>query len=256
MTNDRRKRAQRAEQMRLEREQAQRKQRMFFTGGIVLVLIALIALGAWAINSSGGKAETNKNLSTTYVAPKNVGDKGEVTYASSTATDPVKVVVYEDFGCPFCKQFEDSAGDFLTKSVVDGDITLEWHPIAVLDRVSKNQYSTRSLNAAMCVLDSTDIKTYIAMHDLLFANQPKEQTNGPSDAKLAAFATQAGAGNLTTCIDTQTFGKWTVKMKDQVLAEGLKSTPTIAIKGKKVSGSQGGAPSVAELKKAIAAARS
>ena len=252
MTNDRRKLAQRAEEMRLEREQAAKRQRLFLTGAIVVVVIALISLGAWAVSSAGGD-DPYKNQ--TYVRPANIGAKGAVTYANDTAKEPVKVVVYEDFQCPFCKQFEDSAGDFLKQSVVDGDITLEWHPLAVLNNVSKDEYSTRSLNAAACVLDSTDIKTYIAMHDLLFANQPDEQTKGLSNARLAALAKQAGAGDQKSCINARVFGPWTKKVSDDAISDGLRSTPTIAISGRKVSGAKGGAPSVAELKKAIAKAR-
>lgn len=253
MTNDRRKRARRAEEMRLEREKAAARQRMILTGGIVIAVIAIIGLGAWAISAAGGDGDPYAGQK--YVAPANVGAKGAVTYANDSATDPVKVVVYEDFQCPFCKMFEDSAGDFLKQSVVDGDITLEWHPLAVLNNASKDRYSTRSLNAAACVLDSTDIKTYIAMHDLLFADQPKENTKGLSDAKLAALAQQAGAGDLSSCIDGAKFGPWTKKVSEQAISDGLRSTPTIAISGRKVSGAKGGAPSVAELKKAIAKAR-
>lgn len=254
MTNDRRKRAQRAEEMRLEREKADKRRRLRLTVGIVVAAIAIVGLGAWAISSSGAKPDPN--LSTKYVVPQNTGAKGSITYASDSATKPVKVVLYEDFQCPFCKQFQDSAGDFLRQSAMSGDITLEWHPLAVLDNVSKDAYSTRSLNAAMCVLDSRDIETYISMHDLLFADQPKEQSNGLSNARLAALAKQAGAGDLTACINTRKFGPWGKKISQDAIDDGLKSTPTIAISGRKISGAKGGAPSVAELRKAIAAARS
>lgn len=253
MTNDRRKRARQAEEMRLEREKVTKRRRMFLTGGIVVVAIALVSLTAWVIGVAGGNEDPYAGQA--YVRPANTGAKGAVTYANDTATDPVKVVVYEDFQCPFCKQFDDAAGDFLKQSVVDGDITLEWHPLAVLNNASKDRYSTRSLNAAACVLDSTDIKTYIAMHDLLFANQPKENSKGLSDGRLAALAKQAGAGDQSSCIDGNIFGPWTKKVSDQAIGDGLLSTPTVAISGKKVSGAKGGAPSVDELRKAIAKAR-
>lgn len=253
MTNDRRKRAQKAEEMRLAREHEVKRRRIFLTGGIVVAVIVVVGVGAWAISSAGSNNDPYAGQA--YIQPNNVGAKGAVTYANDAAKDPVTVVVYEDFQCPFCKQFDDSAGDFLRQSVADGDITLEWHPLAVLNNVSKDQYSTRALNAAACVLDDTDVKTYIAMHELLFAHQPKENTKGLSNAKLAALAEQAGAGDLTTCINSRKFGPWTKKVSDEAIKDGLKSTPTIAIKGNKVSGAKGGAPSVAELRKAIAAAR-
>ena len=52
MTNERQQRAARAEQMRKEREKADRKQRNLITTGIVLVVLVLVAIGGYAIKST------------------------------------------------------------------------------------------------------------------------------------------------------------------------------------------------------------
>lgn len=253
MTNDRRKSAQRAEDMRLAREAADKRRRTILTAGIVVAVIAVVSLGAWAI-SAVSSSNSDPYANQAYVAPKNIGAKGSVTYVGAASTRPVKVTVYEDFGCPFCKEFEDKAGDFLRKGVASGTITLEWHPLAVLDRVSNDEYSTRSLNAAVCVLNGSGLAAYIKMHDLLFAGQPREGTNGPSNAKLAEWATQAGGVDEASCINGRVFGPWTKKVSQDAIDAGLKATPTVDVNGRKVSGAQGGAPSVAELQAAIARA--
>ena len=252
MTNDRRKRAQRAEQMRLERQQAAKRQRMLLTGGIVLAVIVVIALGAWAVNSSGNKVD-HSNLSKVFVAPHNVGDDYNITYDTKTVTgtaasNPVKVSLYEDFQCPICNDFEKQKGDFLTQSLRSGDITIDWHPVSILDRQSKTEYASRALNAALCVLDTTDVETYARMHELLYANQPKEGSDGLSDAKLVALAKQAGAGDLTSCITTRKFGPWIIKATAVATKDGLPGTPWIKVGGKEVNGG--------DIETAVAAAKS
>lgn len=258
MTNDRRKRAERAEQMRLERERADKRQRTLITLGIVVVVALLIGAGAWAVKSGGGK--DSKDLSTTYVAPKGAGDDYSVTYdtkaaTGTAATDPVTVVIYEDFQCPFCKVLEDKVGDFLDQGVASGELTIQWHPLAVLDRASSTEYSSRSLNAALCVLDTTGVKAFAAIHQALYAHQPAENSSGLGDAKLADLAAKAGAGDIGSCLSTRMFGPWMTKANAKASADGIDATPTVEVAGKKVEGAGGGVPKLADLEKAIAAAK-
>ena len=260
MSNERQDRAARAEQMRRERNKADKRQRNGITIAIAVVVLALIAGGGWAIK----KASDQNAVSTEYVAPKNVNSDYAITYDSTVAigkaaTSPVTVTLYEDFQCPACKSFEAADSPFLKQAVASGDITIEYRPISFLDKSSTTEYSSRALNAALCVLDTTDVKIYAAMHDVLYANQPVEGSAGLDDAKLGALAKEAGAGDLTTCIKSRKFDPW---LRDSTTAfgkAGYTGTPTIVINGKKVEGpAQNGQPSlpgVVDLQKAIAAAK-
>ena len=260
MSNERQDRAARAEQMRRERNKADKRQRNGITIAIVVVVLALIGGGGWAIKH----ASDQNAVSTALVTPKNTTKDYGIAYDTEVATgtastDPVTVILYEDFQCPACKSFEEAASPFLKQAVAAGDITIEYRPISFLDSSATDEYSSRALNTALCVLDTTDVKTYAGMHELLYVNQSSESGPGLDDARLGAMAKEAGADDLTACIKSRKFDPW-IKNSTQAFGEaGYTGTPTIVIDGKKVEGppqnGQASLPGVADLQKAIAAAK-
>lgn len=247
--------------MRKERERADRRQRSAITTGIAVVVIALIAGGAFAIN----KAKKDNAVSTTYVAPQHVNKDFGITYdqqvaAGKKATDPVKVIMYEDFQCPACQAVERESGAFLKQAVVAGDITIEWRPVSFLDSSITDDYSSRALNAALCVLDTKDVKTYAAMHDILYIAQSPESGPGLTNAKLNSLAEQAGSASVSACINSRKFDPWLRKASKAWQAAGYTGTPTIVIDGKQVVGpkqsnGQTSLPRIADIQKAIATAK-
>lgn len=266
MTNDRRKRAERAEQMRLERAKADKRRRSLITVAIAVVVVLIVGVGAWAF-TSGSDKDTGP-----LVTPKSLTSDGGIVFDQETATgtaptnlNPVNVVVYEDFQCPICQIFEKTNGSFLDQQVKAGVISIEYRPISILDSQSNSRYASRALNAAMCVYEDKGAKAFRAFHDVLYANQPKENSGGLPDSKLADFAKQVGATGAARCVTDETYMTWalgtsdsTVKVKD---AEGKKvsGTPTIWVDGKAVEGpeqnGQATMAGVADLQKAITAAK-
>jgi protein-disulfide isomerase len=146
------------------------------------------------------------------------------------AAAPVTVTVYEDFQCPICREFEQQSGPTL-KSLIDrGTVRADYRPIAFLDRASTTNYSTRSLSSVGCVLDTTP-SAFPAYHDLLFANQPPEDSAGLSDGKLAALAKQAGV-DAADCIAAHRFQGWAARVTDQASKDGVNGTPTVLVNGR------------------------
>lgn len=242
---DRQERAARAEQMRREREKAQRRQRNLLAIGIVVVVVALIAFAAFAI--------TRESEPQDVVAPQSV-DGNSIAYtpedAGGTANDPVTVTLYEDFQCPFCAQLEQQVAPELMTMVEAGDITMEYRPIAFLDRQSENEYASRALNASLCVLDEGGVSAWKKMHDLLYASQPAEGTAGPDDDALIATAKQAGVEGIDSCITDRAFGPWGERATDDATgADGFPGTPWVQVDGKTVDN-----PTLDEIRAAIKAA--
>ena len=92
-------RTERAAVIRAEQARKERNRRIALIAGIVVVLGAIVAAGTWY---SGGGTSTPPSDTKVAVA---AGD-GSVIAGPSSA--PTKVVVYEDFQCPYCRQLEDS----------------------------------------------------------------------------------------------------------------------------------------------------
>lgn len=260
MSNERQQRAARAEKMRKEREKADRKQRNLITVGIVVIVIALIAVGGWGIKAASDGTKKSTTLST----PKKVNDNYGIVYDQQAATgtppaadaaEPVTVVLYEDFLCPGCGALEQTAGSFLSSAVESGEIQIEYRPYSFLLQQSTNEYSQRAWNAATCVYDKGGAKAFKDYHDLLFANQPEEGTAGPEDPELIDLAKQVGVTGIDACVNQEKFSRWIEDARGKGLDDGVTGTPTIKIDGKDVSGANNTIASVADIQKAIDAAK-
>src|SRR5215217_8629536 len=70
---------------------------------------------------------------TTFNTPAHTNAAGD---GIVTGNGPVPVEIYQDYLCPYCKQFHDSAGAQLNQLAEQGKITLTIHPIAILDNQS------------------------------------------------------------------------------------------------------------------------
>src|SRR5580700_11603425 len=94
-----------------------------------------------------------------------------------TGDGPVRVDAFIDFLCPFCRQFELSAGPALEDLIREKLISLAYHPMNFLDGASTTNYSTRAAAASACAADQGRFLQYA--HEL-FAHQPPEGGAGLS----------------------------------------------------------------------------
>ncbi len=244
--------------MRKEREKADRKQRNLITIAIVVIVLALVAVGGYAIKTTSD----SRAQETDVVTPKGATDDHGIVYTAEdaggeAATDPVEVVLYEDFQCPVCKSFEQANGAFLDEAVKNGDITIEYRLLAFLDRASPTQYSSRAGSAALCAFDSGGGEAYKKVANLLWANQPAEQTEGAEDPALVDTLEQAGVSGdaAESCVVKGRFIPWLEEGTEASRDAKVSGTPTVRIDGKDVKGAQGGVPQIPDLQKAIEAAK-
>jgi protein-disulfide isomerase len=206
----------------------------------VLVIAGLIGWGVVASQDSGD-----------FTAPPGAVENGTGVKVGS---GPVQIDIYEDFICPACGQFEQQVGSYIEEQVSIGAISVEYRPIAFLDRMSTTDYSSRAVNAAACVFDNEGAETFHEFHDLLFANQPPEGGTGLSDDELTALAEQAGADDVDSCIADGEFDGWVEEANDSASQNNVVSTPTVYVAGEEVNGAGGGVPSLQDLLNAVLAA--
>lgn len=201
---------------------AQRKTNWFVVGVSIAVVAVLVVLG-------GVVVWLNAKASDAGPAPENnqVAVDGALVFGDGEDT----VTVYIDFMCPICNTFEQQYGEQLQQAATDGKITLEYRPIAILDRFSQGtNYSSRSAGAVFCVAENAPDSTLEYMQ-ALFTNQPDENTTGLPDETLVQFAEEAGAGAAATCIEEGTYKKYG---EAQAKEKEIQGTPTVEINGKRL----------------------
>ncbi|HEX2074874.1 MAG TPA: thioredoxin domain-containing protein [Geodermatophilus sp.] len=192
-------------------------------GSAALVLAVVVAILVQSARTSSDSA-----------VPRNPAPgTGDAAFAIGPADAPVTVDVYEDFLCPVCRRFEEQAGGNLDQLVREGTVQVRYRPIAILDRFSTDDYSTRALNAAAVVADAAGVEAFLAFHDELFAAQPPEGGPGLSDEELIDLAARAGAGGTRVAdgIRDLRFAGWAARVTDQASREGITGTPTVLVDG-------------------------
>jgi protein-disulfide isomerase len=177
------------------------------------------------------------NRSTSDVVPSYTATASGAVVTAGTG--PVAIDVYEDYLCPACERFEERYGPEITTALNDGQITVRYHSIAILDSLSNPPgYSTRAANAALCSVPAGIFPNY---HKKLFDEQPAEGSAGLSDDQLIAFGTELGAqGDFAGCVRGATNVAAVTAETDAASAnpalqtEGVFGTPTVAVNGAKI----------------------
>ena len=220
-------RTEKAAAIRAEQARKQRLGRIAMVVGILVVVGAVVAIGVQV--SGGGSKADNTDYS---------GIATSVTDSSITvgpADAPVKVVIYEDFLCPYCRQLESSTRDFLRENAAKGKVQVEYRPVNIL---TGSTYSARAMNTWAAVLKHAGPAAALKLHNLLFENQPYEQNaDDTSDADIMKLVTEAGGDNAEVTAASKTVDNafFTAAAKSATDV-GLTGTPTVLVNGTKLDG--------------------
>jgi protein-disulfide isomerase len=224
-------RSERASAALAEQRRRERTRRLMLIGGVVVGLL-IVVVGAFVVQSQ----RTTVGAKARSVPSGLTGGYGVVV---GRASAPTTLRVYEDFQCPICDQFEKTTGDRLRAAVAAGKVKIDYRMVSFLDRASTNNYSSRALNAAAVVLDTSGKDTFVKFHQLLFDSQPAEGTAGPTDSQLVDLAVQAGASRsaVQSGIENGEFAQWVTNTQGAMSKAGVNGTPTVFVNGKKAGAS-------------------
>jgi protein-disulfide isomerase len=219
-------RTERAAAVRAAQARKERNRRVALVVGIVVLLSAIVAAGAW-LGGGGSNSSSSSSKSAQSVSA------GDIFLSVGDSKAPVKVVVYEDFLCPFCRELEASTRDFLRENADKGRVYVEYRPINLLRQYA---YSAKALNAWAAVLKNASPEAALKLHNLLFDKQPYEQASDQvTDSQIAAWVKEAGGDNAKVrdamkSKDTAFFDA----MSAEMVKEKIDSTPTVFINGKEL----------------------
>jgi protein-disulfide isomerase len=250
------------ETARIEREAEKRRQRrnkIFLQGGLVIGVLAIIAIAAVLIvggtrgggssvgplnMASGGILFSGQSGSVVPTKTAAAPASGKLTPTKTDNTAGVaNIVTYVDWACPVCKTFEATYASDLAKLVASGGATLEVHPIAILDQnYAGSRYSSRAANVAACVANFDPAK-FLDAQTAFYTNQPAEGSTGLTNAAMKTLLSGAGVKStaIDSCIDKETFKNWVTNVTrttttDKSLVDptsGSFGTPTVYVNGKR-----------------------
>jgi protein-disulfide isomerase len=235
-------RAERAAAALKEKERRERRRQILTAIGVVVAIVLVVGAG-FLINSM---RDDTKETAAKIPPP---GSQYGLTIGSADA--PHQVVVYEDFLCPFCGEFEAAGHEELAQLADEGKVQIEYRPFVLLS--AAGSYSSRSTMLWALVLQQDGPDVAKKFHDLLFANQPSEEGPFPSREDLIALAGQAGAdtATLATAAEDGTGIDWPVAATKSAETLGVNSTPTITLDGEPFTSGAGPADLAANLIKAV-----
>ncbi|ROT31755.1 thioredoxin domain-containing protein [Micromonospora sp. HM5-17] len=211
--------------IREQRARERRRRRALWTSiGAVVVLVAAGLIG-WGVTAARNAGD--------FTPPDGANPEGTGIVVGS---GPVTIDIYEDFLCPFCKQFEQQASGTLDQLIAQGRVRVTYHPVAFLNRFSSTDYSTRSSAASGCAAQSGKFREYARA---LFDRQPPEGGAGLSDDELVEIAVGVGLSgdSFRNCVRENTFKKWTDHVTEEASRAGITGTPTVLVNGKQVQAS-------------------
>lgn len=218
-------RAQRAAEMRAAQEKQEARRRMLTIGGVVLAVVLIVGAAiAFSVN------QRNKDQEKLEQAASGSSEFG-LTVGEEDA--PHKVIIYEDFLCPFCGELEKETSDDLTRLAADGKVQVEYRPFDLLS-ASYGDYPIRAASAFALVLEKSGPEVAKEFHDLLFENQPSEQDpDAVTNEDLVDYAVEAGAeeADVREGIEQVSHRDWVTKATASAMDAGVEGTPTVLLDG-------------------------
>ncbi len=244
------------------------RRRYFIQAAIAVVVIVAIVVVA-SVLIAGQNNTVAKAVSSGLLGPKNMASGGALIEGSSgklvTVPTPAEkighvvptkplagkanIVEYVDLQCPYCLEFEETNLNNVASWVQSGQATLEIHPIAFLDASSQGtRYSSRADNAVACVAND-DPNEFIDAIAVLYEHQPKEGSDGRTNAQILGYLKKAGASSaaITKCVDSDQFDLWVTATTAEVESGTFKGvattpsafqgTPTVYVNGQPYTGS-------------------
>ena len=214
----------------LEAERRRARNRQLLTvGGVVVAIVAIVV--ALFLIQQGDEPPA---------AGESAAPAGADGYSLAVGPDdaPHTVVVYEDFLCPFCGEFEQASRTELARLADQGQVQVQYRPLDFLGRIS--DYSRRATNAFAVVLDQEGPETAKTFHDALFENQPSESGPFPDDDALVQLAVDAGADEAAVRpgIEDLAFDGWVAEATEAASKAGITGTPTIVLDGEQFTDGQ------------------
>ncbi|MEU4211513.1 thioredoxin domain-containing protein [Streptomyces sp. NPDC026206] len=220
-----------------QQEESRAKRRRTLIAGVVVVAVLGVGAGVAALVAGSRQGKDNKQQSGPLVAPQGAIGKDNLAIPVGNPAAKATLVVYEDFRCPACSQFENGFRETINDLEGKGRLKAEYHLVALIDKNLRGSGSLNGANAAACAQDAGKFAAY---HDELYKNQPPETDDAYGKKsrllELAGKVDGLKSPAFEKCVNDGTHDSWVQKSQDNFSTSGLRGTPTVLLNGKSLYG--------------------
>ena len=141
------------------------------------------------------------------------------------------MVLFEDPQCPYCREFEEVNGPFITAASDAGELVVEYRMRCFL-----GPESVRADNALALAAEAGRFDT---LRRALFAAQPPEGTGGFTIEDLLRLGAQVGLTDsaFATGVRTARYAKWVQRREALYQSEDPQGTPAAWLDGRPIDSS-------------------
>ena len=220
-------RAAQREELRKQRQAELKRQRTVRT----VVIAAVTAVALVIVAGLGYLGYRAMQPAGPVASPEGVAEgQPYLSFGAPEGSGKPVVELHLDFMCPYCGQFEELNGEDVQTMIEEEEATVNIVPRNFLDTLSTTgDYSSRTANAFVCVYEESP-EAAITLQQLLFENQPAENSAGLTDEQIASYAKEAGASEETlSCLDEGTYEPWVNKVADPHGEDTGSGTPFVKV---------------------------
>lgn len=205
-------------------KKAVKKSQDTVTRNIVIGTVAfvLIFVGGGIALSKQTESKISQAIPSSVDESNNFG----ITFNKGLTGVP-KIDIYEDFQCPFCKQFESANLKYIESLINEKKAVVTYHLLSFI-----GTESVAAANAAACAADENQ---FLSFHGTMYANQPATERSGEwSTERILSIGEAAGISSpsFVECVSNGNYLGWVEKVAIAAQEDKVQSTPTIFVNGK------------------------
>lgn len=154
--------------------------------------LAAVIMAGFLVFTTTGCTRMVAGTATIAGAAKDAG----VTVGGA-ADGAAAITVFIDFGCPFCKKFEEASGGRIAQYVDEGRLAVTYRPVSYLDQASASgDYSSRAA-ASLFLVARSGVSDAVVLRFIteMYRQQPEEGEGNLTNGEISAIAAGAGASS-------------------------------------------------------------
>jgi len=188
----------------------------------IVILVILIALSGTIYQKYALPGVIKNTIDSMNPSPKNAFPITKDDHILGKMSAPVKMVVYTDFECPFCKTFHDEINSLKDNYIADGKIAVIYRNMP-LDSLHTKAFAEAVATECANKLGDNDIFWKYA--DMVFAATPSN--DGLDLANLPKFAKELGLDEkaFNSCLEDKAINQKVRDVQQNGQDAGANGTP-------------------------------